>query len=164
MLSLILKLDNMEFYSIFYRLNLYGQDLFYHLGGWDSNIQDFVQDKNQLPLLWLVALGTALCVFVFYYFILNHPKINRLWHWFIALAIPVLFVFLYSRGVVMADINGTSTHPIDPTLNIASNNATMFGLYNGVLSGMFFFLLSIVFRFGSKNCKNTPFKSIINRK
>lgn len=154
----------MEFFSFFYRINFYGQDLFYHLSGWDSSIQDFIQDNNQLPLLWLVAFGSAALVFVLYYFIINHPRVNRLWHWFIALAIPILFVFIYSRALVIADISGTTMHPVDPTLNVASNNATMFGLYNGILSGIFFFLLSIAFRFGSRNCKNIPFKSLINKK
>ena len=63
----------MEFFSFFYRLNLYGQDLFYHLSGWDSSIQDFIQDNNQLPLLWLVAFGSAALVFVLYYFIISVP-------------------------------------------------------------------------------------------
>lgn len=154
----------MEFFSFFYRLNLYGQDLFYHLCGWDSSIMDFIQDKNQLPLLWLFAFGSATFVFILYYFIINHPRMNRLWHWFIALAIPVLIVFIYSRALVIADISGETMHPVDPMLNVAPNNATMFGLYNGILSGIFFFLLSIVFRFGSRNCKNVPFKSLINKK
>lgn len=154
----------MEFFSFFYKLNLYGEDLYYHLCGWDSSIQEFIADNNQFPLFWLVSFGAALLFFVLYYYILNHPRVNRLWQWLIALAIPVLIVFFYSRGLVISDIDGGSLHPIDPELNIGYNNAMMFGLYNGILSGLFFFILSVFFRFGSKNCKNTPFKSLINRK
>ena len=64
----------------------------------------------------------------------------------------------------MSDLSGVSAHPIDPTLNVSADNATMFGVYNGLLASVFFFILSLLFRFGSKNCKNTPFKSLINRK
>lgn len=154
----------MEFFSSFYRLGVYGEDLFYHLKGWNSSIQDFVSDNNQFPLLWSVAFFTAALVFAIYYYLLNHPRTNRIWCWFIALATPVLIVFIYSRGVVMADLSGATAHPVDSTLNVAANNAVMFGLYNGILSGLFFFLLSVAFRFGSKNCKNVPFKSLINKK
>ena len=80
------------------------------------------------------------------------------------MAILFLGIFLYSRGLVISDLTGVSEHPIDPALNVSTDNATMFGVYNGVLSCILFFVLSICSRFGSKNCKNTPFKSLINRK
>ena len=73
-------------------------------------------------------------------------------------------IFFYSRGIVVADLNGASAYPVDASLNVGMNNASMFGVYNACLSAVFFFLMSVVGRFGSKNCKNTPFKSFINRK
>ena len=152
----------MEFFSIFYQNNLYGQDLFYHLKGWNGF--EFVAENNQFPLIWLITFGAAAVFFVLYYYILNHPRFNRFWHWLITFAILAVVIFFYSRSLVMSDLLGASAHPIDPSLNIAANNATMFGVYNGVLAGVFFFVLSIIGRFGSKNAKNSPFNSLINRK
>lgn len=154
----------MDFFSLFYQLNIYGPDLFYHLKGWDNGMQDFVAANNQFPTIWLVTFLSALAMFVVFYYILNHPRFNRFWHWLIALAALAIGIFIWSRGLVLADITGASVHPVDPSLNISEDNAMMFGLYNGVLSAIFFFVFSIIGRFGSRNCKNTPWKSLINRK
>ena len=154
----------MEFFSLFYQVGVYGQDLFYHLKGWNNGIGNFVAADNQFPTIFLVTSLSTLLVFVVYYYILNHPRFNKFWHWLIVMAILFVGVFLYSRGLVMSDLSGVSAHPIDPTLNVSADNATMFGVYNGLLAPVFFFILSLLFRFGSKNCKNTPFKSLINRK
>ena len=154
----------MDFFSIFYQLNLYGQDLFYHLKGWDSSLQAFVADNDQFPTIWLVTFFAALLVFAINYYDLNHPRFNRIWHWLIAMAILMIGIFCYSRGIVIADLAGRTNHPVDPTLNVGANNAMLFGLYNACLSAIFFFLMSVIGRFGSKNCKNTPWKSLINRK
>ena len=154
----------MEFFSLFYQLNVYGQDLFYHLKGWDNGMQDFVAANNQFPTIWLVTFFSALLVFVVYYYILNHPRFNKVWHWLITMAVLAIGIFVWSRGLVMSDIAGVSLHPIDPALNVSADNALMFGVYNAVLSAIFFLFFSIVGRFGSKNCKNSPWKSLINRK
>ena len=154
----------MDFFSLFYQLNVYGQDLFYHLKGWDNGMQDFVAANNQFPTIWLVTFFSALLVFVVYYYILNHPRFNKVWHWLITMAVLAIGIFVWSRGLVMSDIAGVSMHPIDPALNVSADNALMFGVYNAVLSAIFFLFFSVVGRFGSKNCKNSPWKSLINRK
>ena len=154
----------MEFFSLFYQLNVYGQDLFYHLKGWDNGMQDFVAANNQFPTIWLVTFFSALLVFVVYYYILNHPRFNKVWHWLITMAVLAIGIFFWSRGLVLSDIAGASMHPVDPSLNISADNAMMFGVYNAVLSAIFFLFFSVIGRFGSKNCKNTPWKSLINRK
>ena len=154
----------MDFFSLFYQLNVYGQDLFYHLKGWDNGMQDFVAANNQFPTIWLVTFFSALLVFVVYYYILNHPRLNKVWHWLIAMVVLAICIFIWSRSLVISDITGVSLHPIDPALNVSADNALMFGVYNAVLSAIFFLFFSIVGRFGSKNCKNSPWKSLINRK
>lgn len=127
-------------------------------------MQDFVAANNQFPTIWLVTVFSALLVFVVYYYILNHPRFNKVWHWLITMAVLAISIFFWSRGLVMSDIAGVSLHPIDPALNVSADNALMFGVYNAVLSAIFFLFFSIVGRFGSKNCKNSPWKSLINRK
>ena len=154
----------MDFFSLFYQLNVYGEDLFYHLKGWDNGLQDFVAANNQFPTIWLVTFSSALLVFVLFYYIMNHPRYNKFWHWLITMAELALGIFIWSRSLVLSDIAGSSLHPVDPALNVSADSAMLFGLYNAVLSAIFFFFLSIIGRFGSKNCKNTPWKSLINRK
>lgn len=127
-------------------------------------MQDFVAANNQFPTIWLVTFFSALLVFVVYYYILNHPRFNKVWHWLITMAVLAIGIFIWSRGLVMSDIDGVSLHPVDPALNVSADNALMFGVYNAVLSAIFFLFFSIAGRFGSKNCKNSPWKSLINRK
>ena len=152
-----------NFFAMFYQNNLYGEKLFYHLRGWDEYTQDF-SNVNQFQSIWLITFFSALALYVIFYYILNHPRFNKWWHWLITMAVLVVGIFLYSRGLVMADIMGTSAHPIDPSLAVGEDSATMFGIYNSILAALLFFVFSVVGRFGSKNCKNTPWKSLINRK
>ena len=154
----------MEFFSFFYQLNIYGQDLFYHLKGWNDGMQVFLAANNQFPTIWLVTVLSSFLVFVLFYYILNHPRFNKLWHWLTIMVVLSIGIFFWSRGLVLSDLSGTSSHPIDASLNVSADNAMMFGVYNAILSAIFFLLFSIMGRFGSKNCKNTPFKSLINRK
>ena len=70
----------------------------------------------------------------------------------------------YSWGyrVVNVDIISQS---IAPSLiaKIGTLNATMFGLYNLILSTVVFLVLSMCFRHWSKNCKHSPWISITSR-
>lgn len=154
----------MEFFSLFYQVNVYGQDLFYHLKGWDSGLQEFVEANNQFPTIWSIAFFSALVMYLLYYVVLNHPRLNRTWIWACFMGALILGVFLTSRSMVVADIVGNSLYPVDPQLSVSTSNATMFGVYNGLLSALFFFLLSVVGRVAGRNVKNVPFKSLINLK
>lgn len=154
----------MEFFSLFYQVGVYGQDLFYHLKGWDSGLQEFVEANNQFPTIWSIAFFSALVLYVVYYVVLNHPRLNRTWIWASFMCAIALGVFFTSRSMVIADIVGNSLHPVDPQLSVSTSNATMFGVYNGLLSALFFFLLSLVGRVAGRNVKNVPFKSLINWK
>lgn len=154
----------MEFFSFFYQVNVYGQDLFYHLKGWDSGLQEFVDANNQFPTIWSIAFFSALVVYLLYYVVLNHPRLNRTWIWACFMGVLFLGVFLTSRSIVIADIIGNSLHPVDPQLSVSASNAALFGVYNGLLSALFFFLLSLAGRAVGRNVKNVPFKSLINWK
>lgn len=154
----------MDFFSFFYQLNLYGQNLYHHLKGWDNVLQEYVEANDQFPTIWLTTVISSLLVFWVYYYVLNHPRFNKFWNWFITMVILFVGIFLYSRGLVLADIAGVSQHPIDPALNVSRDSALLFGVYNGVLSSLFFFFFSIVGRSGSRNVKNSPFRSLIKRK
>lgn len=154
----------MEFFSLFYQVNVYGQDLFYHLKGWDSSLMEFVEANNQCPTFWFIAVLSAFLLWFLYYVVVNHPRFNRTWIWACLMGVLTLAIFIVSRSMVVADIVGNSMHPVDPMLNVSTSNATMFGVYNGLLSALFFFLFSLIGRAAGRNMKNVPFKSLINWK
>lgn len=154
----------MDYFSFPYQVDLYGEDLFYHLKGWSNEMQEFVSANNQFPYICSVTIISAIISFAVFYYLLNHPRFNRLWHWFLVMVLLVLGIFGWSWQLVLADLSGVSDHPVSPFLNISENNAFMFGIYNAFLSAVYFFAFSILGRFGSKNCKNTPWKSLFNWK
>lgn len=144
-----------DFFSLFYRNHLYGEQLYYHLRGWDDAQQGFVAAADKFPIIFLVTFGTALLMFFSYYYIFNHPRWNRWFHWLLPLFISIGVGFGLAYSLVSADLNANEiAQSLSPY--IGYNNALLFGIYNGVLSGLFFFLISLCFRAWSKNCKHSP--------
>ena len=151
----------MEIFEFFYRLKgFYGERLFEHLKGWDDSLMDYA--NNHFPVIFIVMMFITVVVFLFYYYFLNHPRFNRWWHWLIALGISGFFSLLCGYFTVMSDVWSGNIAPslID---GIGPVNAMMFGIYNFVLSVLFFFLFSLLFRRWSRNCKHSPWKLIIGR-
>ena len=46
---------------------------------------------------------------------------------------------------------------------IGMANAILFGVYNGLLGGLFFFILSLLLRMWSRNCKHSPWPLLITK-
>lgn len=152
----------MNFFDFFYRLNIYGEELFHHLKGWDDASQAFSPDYNQFPAIFINTAVGVLVVFLLYYYIINSPRLNRWWHWGICLFIVGAFGYLYARRIVMSDINGGDiAQSLEPY--IGSANALMFGIYNMGLAVLLFLILTLLFRRWSKNCKHSPFVLLTTR-
>ena len=144
-----------DFFSLFYRNNLYGEQLYYHLRGWDDASGGFVASADKFPTIFLVTFGTALLMFLAYYYIFNHPRWNRWYHWLLPLFVSIGVGFGLAYGIVTTDLSaGVIADSLAPY--IGPGNAIMFGIYNGFLGGLWFFLLSLLLRSWSKNCKHSP--------
>ena len=144
-----------DFFSLFYRNNLYGEQLYYHLRGWDDAQNGFVAAADKFPTIFCVTVGTAVLLFFAYYYIFNHPRWNRWYHWLIPLLITMATGYILGYVIVSTDLSsGVIAQSLQPY--IGAGNAIMFGIYNAVFGGLFFFLLSLFFRSWSKNCKHSP--------
>ena len=153
----------MEFFEFFYKLkNFYGVELYEHLKGWDDTIMDYNPDYNQFPSISTSTFAICLIAFVLFYYVFNSPRFNRWWSWIIVLVTVGASTYSWGYRVVNVDIISQS---IAPSLiaKIGTLNATMFGLYNLILSIVVFFVLSMCFRHWSKNCKHSPWISITSR-
>ena len=75
----------MEF---FYRLfgAFTGGDMLDYLSGFNCEEEAYI-GSNQFILYGFLALGIASLVMVVYYYIINHPRFNRWWHWLIMLGV-----------------------------------------------------------------------------
>lgn len=155
----------MKFFEFFYSLGkvFYGNALFEHLKGYDSSIGGFNPEYWRFfGLLVGHVIAPALILFLLYYYIVNHPRLNRWWHWLIGLGAIALYSFVSGRGFVMGDIRNEA---IDPDLagQISSFNASMFGVYESLLAMLLFFLLTLTLRHWSANCKNSPWESLLSK-
>ena len=152
-----------DFFSLIYRLNLYGEQLYYHLHGWDDATNSFIAANDRFPAIFLYTIGFAVLTMVMFYFIVNHPRQNKLLHWLISLAVTALFGYLFGYNIVAYDIyNSNIATSLAPY--ISSSNAIMFGVYNAVICMLWFFIFSVIFRRWSRNCKHIPFKLISTSK
>lgn len=151
-----------EFFSFFYRLNVYGEQLYYHLRGWSDAEQGFLASLDKFPMLFCITTGTAILCFVFYYYIFNHPRSNRWYYWLIPLLLSITVGFSLGYGVVISDINaGIIAESL--SLYIIVGNAILFGIYNGLLGGLSFFILTLLLRMWSRNCKHSPWPLLITK-
>lgn len=154
----------MALFDSVYKLGsgLYGDSLFNHLKGWDDTISFYNEAYNQFPSIFLVTAGTSLGAFLLYYYIIDNPRSNRWLVWLSELIVLAISMFIFAYITVIVDVNSGQ---IAPSLvkYISSSNATLFGIYNAVLAVLFFFLISLLGRHWSRNCKHSPWTSLFTR-
>ena len=152
----------MEFFAFFYRLAFYGDPLFHHLHGWSDEANGYVAQSDRFPLIFSVTLGVCFLAFILYYFIIDHPRANRWYFWLIPLGVVLLTGFGLAFGIVRTDMeSGVIAESLSN--DIGMGNAILFGVYNGLLGGIFFLLLSALFRFPSRNSKHSPWPLLVTK-
>lgn len=110
---------------------------------------------------WMLGISLVVCL-VFYYLI-DHPKLNRWWCWLIALGVNGVINFFVGRWWVLTDYYDGKMVEIDPisrlevSLNIGITEILCFGVTNMVLSIFAFSIFSLMFKWWSKNCSTAPF-------
>ena len=158
------------FSTIYYWFSgLYGQNLDYYLAGYNSETGLYDYAALYVPIvLTMIVLTASICGS--YYYILNHPHLNRWWHWLIAGGITaVLNLFIggawvsshYNDGLIPDDLL------YDPTTGkevLSIFDCWMFGLANGILAFVCFAILSTIIKRWSRNCRHTPWKSIFPKR
>lgn len=151
-----------DFFAPMYELfsSAFGDELGRHLYGWNG--VDY-SDPALYISVGLYMLLSALFMAVLFYIILNKPNFSRWYHWLLFLGITFglnwflgfYFPYIdYDTGNIAADI----------APEIVTNEIVMFGLFNGILSIVWFIVFSILCRLLSKivpgiayNTRDTPF-------
>jgi hypothetical protein len=155
----------MNIFEVIYRWfgSFFGGDMADYLSGYvcPSDVTDGgYLGENEFLMYGFIALGIAFAVMFIYYYAVNHPRFNRWWSW----AIMLLFVGfanlfigafgtlgdLWAGNIEDCLVNGSNG-------GIGTATCWLFGLANLVISMVFFIILSFVFKWGSRNCKYSPF-------
>ena len=147
--------------TIYYHFrSFYGDTLHDFLAGFDCSY-NHVPENNQFVNLGIYTLlCSTLCVILFYY-IINHPRFNRLWSWVIMLIIVFAVSVIIGYDLAYTDLNNGAI-PNCFLVNengeylIKESHCWYLGVANGILSVVAAITLSFTIKWGSRNCKNTP--------
>ncbi|MBR1643905.1 MAG: hypothetical protein IJ684_00835 [Bacteroidales bacterium] len=161
------------FGNIYYLfVGMFGQHLSDYLWGYNCQTQAFNASVVYLPIGLVMTLLTALLCTV-YYFVLNHPRLNKWLHWLITAGITMVLNVLVAgiwtsehlnSGRIASCLayqtmaNGTTVQ------NITEYDCWMFGVANGIVSLFFFIILSAVVKRWSRNCRHTPWRSLFPKR
>ena len=144
--------------------SLFGRNLAEYLWGFDGNEYTGAVGYNTIGI---ITIALSLAVSLTYYYLINHPRFNRWWSWLIVLLVNgTINLFVGYSITVNALLNGEIADSLvyerDVEGNIVSELITIsdcwgFGFSNFIVSTMFFIILSLFVKWGSRNCKYSPF-------
>ncbi len=150
---------------------IYGTELYEYLKGNDCD--GVFTGPNHFLTLGAIVIATTLFHFIVYYYVINHPRLNRWWHWLIVLIWNGLINLLIGFGYTYSKLNGgfipaCYTHSqletaqdgsifgIDGTEILFNSNCWQFGIANSIVAIGSFIIFSFLFKWWSRNCKHSP--------
>jgi len=145
--------------------SLFGQHLGDYLWGYNCETQAY-DNRNLFTQTGLAAIAISLVFVLVYYYLINHPRFNRGWHWCLVLLVSSLLNFFIAGGRVVSDftngrIGDCLMYARDANGKIVSqliykSDCWMFGVANAFVAALFFILFSFIFKWWSRNCKHVP--------
>lgn len=141
----------------------FGQYLAEHLWGFDGEEYSLSNIYNTIGLL---AIVISLFFVVFYYYILNHPRLSRWWAWSIVLVINgIVNLFVGYAWTVSDYLNGNIADSLMFARNeegqivselIKKSDCWGFGIANFFVATILFIIFSFCLKWWSTNCKHSP--------
>ena len=146
--------------------SLYGENLSEHFWGWEDTMQTYSGPLvyNSVGFYTLLVSGILM---VLYYYVINHPRFCKWWHWGIMAVInSVIALFIgwykaysdYNNGVIADSLiyqRDTNGEIIDYLID--TSDCWGFGVANMIVAFIFFLLLSLLFHWWSTNARYAPF-------
>jgi len=150
---------------------MYGNELYEYLKGNDCD-GVFIGPDHFLTI-GLIMIGISLLVFIAYYYLINHPRYNRWYHWGTFLFLTGIFNLFIGFGYTYSKLNGGnipacftysqieatddgSIFGVDGTEILFNSNCWQFGLANAIIAIAFFIIFTFAFKWWSRNCKHSP--------
>ena len=132
--------------------DMFGMSLSDYLAGFSS-------DTNLLIPIGIVMIGISAFVTILYYYIVNKPKLSLWWGWLIFLGINFIINFFVGWQWVQQHLNDNwpNLYEDSDAVEAVIENVLLFGLSNALISIVCFFVISMLVKWGSKNCSHSPF-------
>ena len=116
---------------------------------------DMFNNGFYLPI-FIIMVATVVVVNLVFYYLVNHPRINRWYHWLFfnlgtgMINFVVTWIVSNDKMISFYAMQGMAS-PYDWT------NYLILSLIAFLWSFIFYFLCSFIVKWGSRNCKHTPF-------
>ena len=133
---------------------LFSSDLAEHLSGWDETAGDYVK-TNLFSLVGAITLCIAILFCVSYYYIINHPRFNRWWNWLSVLFVLAVLNFGIALWLTISDLSKGNISSDIASVSVV--DCISFGFVNLIIGSLFFIICSLIIKWGSRNCKFSPF-------
>ena len=105
--------------------------------------------------VWMLLIPIALLAI--YYYVVNSASLNRWWHWLLlVIAIGVVNLIIGYNTAYNEIWDIYEQQNIEPGYSVGTNSMT-FGLVNAFWSMIVAFVWSMIIKWGSSQCKDTPF-------
>lgn len=116
---------------------------------------DMYQESFYMPLGIIMIASAVVVAFAFYYMV-NHPRFNRWYHW-VFVGIILSGINLIADWIVAQDMITDYYHTAQQDVPYGWYNFLVLSLFGALWSFVFYFLSSFIIKWGSRNCKHTPF-------
>lgn len=121
------------------------------------------QTSNMYIGIGLSMLCISFVVAVLYYYIINHPRLNNWWGWFIFLGVNAVINLIVGWQWVLKDyynelmvkISAETGKKVD--LPIYESDLLAFGVTNMINAIIAFLIFSYIIKWWSSNCSRAPF-------
>ena len=139
--------------------DFFGLELAEYMWGASSPISP----NNSFIGIGFTMFGISLAMVLVYYYVINHPRLNNWWGWFIFLGINAIINFIVGWQWELKDYYDNKMVTINPStnlqvpLNIGESEILYFGVSNMILSIFAFIIFSFIFKWWSSNCSRAPF-------
>ena len=123
---------------------------------WIEGFSNDMFDNGFYNPIGIVMFASIVVVGLLYYYIINHPRWNR-WYWWLLIGL-LLAIANSITAWVMADSMLVKLYT-DAEMEMPYGIAQFlpFCVVAGALTLFFFFIFSFIVKWGSRNCKHSPF-------
>jgi len=150
---------------------IYGTELYDYLKGNDCD--GVFIGPNHFVTIGIMVLAISLITFFIYYYVINHPRFNRWWHWLIFLLLNAIINLLTGFGYIYTKLysgqipacfayrelqqtDDGSIYGVEGTEILSNTSCWQFGIANAIIAVVLFVIISFGLKWWSNNCKHSP--------
>lgn len=152
-----------EIYCLFE--SLFGENFGEYLWGWNCDAGNY-SNPSKFNQIGLICVSVSLIAVVLFYYVFNPVRRQRMW-WFVILGVSAcvngfIGYYITVSDYLNAKIGDCLCYEKDGNGNIVSTLITewecvYFGITNMIISAIFFFIFSMMLKWGSSGNRNYPF-------